>query len=117
MRLLVDEDSQARTLVQLLRAGGHDVLTAREAGLSSLADREVLARATAERRVVLTRNCGDFLSLHTQSPGHCGILAVYEDADPSKNMTWTQIARSLANVESAGVTVVGMFLVVNAWCW
>lgn len=56
LRLLVDEDSQARTLVRLLVEAGHDVLTAEVAGLNSLDDAEVLARAIHEQRTLLTRN-------------------------------------------------------------
>ncbi len=117
MRLLVDEDSQAKTLVRLLREAGHDALTADAAGLNSLADAEVLARAVGEARVLLTRNCGDFLALHDTVRDHRGILAVYQDADPSKSMSYAEIFRAVENIEASSVSVVGQFVVLNAWRW
>lgn len=117
MRLLVDEDTQARTLVRLLHEVGHDVLTAEAAALSSLDDREVLARAISEHRALLTRNCGDFLQLHGELPEHSGILAVYQDADPLKSMTYAEIVRAIGNVASSGAMVEGELIVLNAWRW
>jgi predicted nuclease of predicted toxin-antitoxin system len=117
LRLLVDEDSQARTLVRMWVAAGHDVLTADAAGLRSLADEEVLGRAVEEGRVLLTRNCGDFVRLSAATPSHFGILGVYQDADPSKDMSWNAIVRAVGNVEAAGVPLRGEFVALNAWHW
>jgi hypothetical protein len=115
LRLLVDEDTLARTLVRLLREAGHDVLTAEAAGLNSLANVEVLLHAVRDRRVLLTRNCGDFLTLHGREPTHQGILAIYQDADPAKNMSYREIVRAVGNVEASGFSVDGAFVVLNAW--
>lgn len=117
MRLLVDEDTQARSLIRLLREARHDVLTAEAAGLDSLADSEVLAHAVRERRVLLTRNCGDFLARHGKWPAHSGIMAIYQDADPVKNMSYQDIVDAVANVELSGMSVDGEFVVLNAWRW
>jgi len=117
LRLLVDEDSQARTLVRLLVEAGHDVLTAEAAGLNSLQDAEVFARAIHERRALLTRNCSDFLELHREHPEHFGILAIYQDADPAKNMSHAEIVRSIGNVLESGMAVEGQFVALNAWRW
>ena len=116
MRLLVDEDSQARTLVRLLVTAGHDVLTAAEAGLNSLTDAEVLARAVAEGWVLLTRNGADFLAMHRQGGAHRGILAVYQDADPARDMTYDDIVRAIGNVERSAAQD-GAFVILNAWKW
>ena len=117
MRLLVDEDSQAKTLVRLLVEAGHDVVTVEAAGLSSMADSEVLGRAIQEQRALLTRNCGDFLVLHGDRPDHHGILAVYQDADPTKNMSYADIVRALGHLASSDVSFSKEFIVVNAWKW
>jgi predicted nuclease of predicted toxin-antitoxin system len=116
VHLLVDEDSQAKTLVRLLREAGHDVLTAEAAGLNTLADPEVLGRAAAERRVLLTRNCADFLALNATIE-HAGILAIYQDAAPEKNMSYTEIVQSIGNLEAARLPLDGEFIVLNAWRW
>nr|WP_319421436.1 DUF5615 family PIN-like protein [Pleurocapsa sp. FMAR1] len=64
LRLLIDEDSQAKPLVSLLRKVGHDVETANEAGLSGKEDFLVLNYARIGNRVLLTQNCDDFEALH-----------------------------------------------------
>lgn len=57
-------------VVEFLRAMGHDVLTAREAGNANLRipDEEVLAFAASSNRAVLTRNRRDFMQLHFLQP-------------------------------------------------
>ena len=52
MRLLADENIPLVS-IQALRVGGHDVLAASEA-MAGAPDREVLARAGAEGRVLIT---------------------------------------------------------------
>ena len=115
MRLLVDEDAQARALLRLLRESGHDVATVAELGLNGVPDDTVLARASADDRVLLTRNCGDFLALHQSSAGHRGILAVYQDDDPSKDMSYDEIAGAVGRVEASSLLTDGQFLALNAW--
>lgn len=40
LRLLLDEDTQAKYLINLLRVAGHDVFTVQEANVTSRADAE-----------------------------------------------------------------------------
>lgn len=93
------------------------MLTVDEAGLRSLEDAAVVARAITERRVLLTRNCGDFLALHQDNDGHPGILAVYQDGDPSKNMSYPEVAQAISNLTGAGGQVDKQFVALNAWRW
>lgn len=88
LRLLIDEDSQAKHLVNLLQSAGHDVITVNQAGLMSKPDSVVLDYAKQEERVLLTRNCDDFQALHRANANHPGILAVYQHPDPSKSMSY-----------------------------
>lgn len=76
--LLVDEDSQAQYLVNLLRAESHDVLTVNEAKIAGFADSQMLEYACEHNRIVLTRNCVDCLALHQTNPEHPGILVIYQ---------------------------------------
>jgi predicted nuclease of predicted toxin-antitoxin system len=73
VRLLADENIP-RASVQALRAGGHDVLAASET-MPRARDREVLARAGAEDRVLVTfdRDFGTLAFKHGV-PAHAGIL-------------------------------------------
>ena len=115
LRLLVDEDTQDARLVSALRQQGHDILTVNEAGLQGQTDNVVLASAFQERRIVLTMNCRDFLELHEATNAHTGIIGIYKDRDPRKNMTFAAIATALANLSASGWEFEGHFVVLNAW--
>lgn len=60
MKLLVDEDSQARRLLDAPRHAGHDVLSVAELGCNGLPDAQVFAQAQAQGRTLLTHNVADF---------------------------------------------------------
>ena len=102
LRLLIDEDSQAKALVSLLRSAGHDLLTVNEAGLEGEPDHLVLDFAREVDRIVLTRNCDDFRALHRANPRHPGILGVYEEQNASKRITYAEIVRAMSNLEASG---------------
>lgn len=67
-------------VVEFLRAFGHDVLTAKEAGNANqkIPDGNVLIYATTMERTVLTRNRRDFIKLHRDNPEHAGIIICTE---------------------------------------
>ncbi len=115
LRMLLDEDSQAKYLVNLLKAAGYDVLTGNEACLTKRLDLFVLNYAIADRRVLLTRNCADFLELHRLNPVHPGIIAVYQDADPSKNMSYQSIVKAIVNIQTAEYALENQFIILNQW--
>jgi predicted nuclease of predicted toxin-antitoxin system len=64
VRFLLDE-SLSPTLLDLLRAAGHDVVHARDIGLQSASDPVVLAEAREQRRVLVTLDTdfGDLVAL------------------------------------------------------
>jgi hypothetical protein len=82
MRLLADEDFPLPTVLQL-RELGHDVLTAREAGIDNdeTPDALVLELATRLGRALMTHNRKHFRRLHRQHPDHAGIIMCTRDAD------------------------------------
>jgi predicted nuclease of predicted toxin-antitoxin system len=55
VRLLADQDLWMTTVVAL-RTAGHDVLRVSEIGLDRATDAEILSRAKADERVVVTRD-------------------------------------------------------------
>jgi hypothetical protein len=95
--------------VQTLRALGHDVLTAAEAGKANqrIPDDEVLAFAVATERAVLTLNRQDFVRLHTQRPDHHGIIVCAQDADTDGQAT--RIHEAITQVE----TLAGRLIRIN----
>ncbi len=115
LKLLIDEDSQVKPLVNLLRDAGHDVVTVNEVNLISQPDPVVLDYARQNNRVLLTHNCRDFQALHQANPNHPGILAVYRDADFSKNMSRKAIVVALANLEAASFPLANQFISLNQW--
>ena len=115
LRLLIDEDTQARPLVTLLMRSGHDVWTIQDAGQNGATDEQVLALARRENRLLLTHNCDDFRLLHQTHSQHPGILAIYQDRDVSKNMSRAQIVQTIARVKASGWELAGQFVVLNRW--
>ena len=77
--LLADEQFPL-PVVRNLRARGHDVVTAQDAGLTGAADPDVLAAATADGRAVLTYD-RDYIRLHKSGVTHAGIVFASEDLD------------------------------------
>ena len=73
------------------------MVTVNDAGLSGLPDSVVFDYAREHQRIILTRNCGDFLELHQASPVHAGILAVYPNSDTAKNMSYQEISNAIGN--------------------
>ena len=74
IRFYTDEHV-ARAVVRGLRQRGVDVLTVPEAGMLGASDREHLARAQAEGRILFTQD-EDFLRLHASGVAHAGIVYI-----------------------------------------
>jgi predicted nuclease of predicted toxin-antitoxin system len=115
LRILVDEDSQARAQLNVLRCDGHDAVAVGELGKNGATDPEVLNLAQSLERVLLTHNTEDFHELHRARPGHRGIMAVHRDANPRKNMNHGQITVAVRRLETSDVTIAGGFHVLNHW--
>lgn len=75
------------------------------------------AYARTTGRVVLTYNPQDFKSLHDRDSAHAGILAVYQDNDVRRDMSYRDVVKAIANLEELGVPVAGQFWVLNAFRW
>ncbi len=114
LKFLIDEDSLAKSLVKMLREVGHDVITVNEIGLNAQLDSIVLNYALENKRILLTHNCRDFEALHQKNPNHSGILAVYREADFSKNMSRQDIVKAIANLEAASISLANQFILK---CW
>ena len=115
LRLLLDEDAQDKDLVKQLRSTGHDVMTVNELRLRTLDDREILRAAWADHRLLVTYNVDDFRNLHAAGVNHSGIAVICRDADPSKDMSISDIVRALGNIEASGIPVSAQLLILNHW--
>jgi hypothetical protein len=72
MALLYADENLDYPVVEFLRQLGHDVLTAQEDGRAATPDPDVLARADAQGRAVLTFNRRHFERLHRRRADHSG---------------------------------------------
>jgi predicted nuclease of predicted toxin-antitoxin system len=94
LALLIDESADSHALRRLLAAAGHRVRVAGDVGLLGARDEALFAYAQTHRLVVLTRNPNDFRSLAQHIPHHAGVLLIYRENNPARDMTNDDIVRN-----------------------
>jgi len=106
----------------LLRKAGHRVVRPTDPGvdMDGANDDAHFAYARDNALVIITKNPADILPLHEgAAPQHPGIFGVYQDNDPSRDLSNAAIVRAIANVEAAsgqgGDPIPGHFFVLNEW--
>jgi Domain of unknown function (DUF5615) len=82
MRLLLDAHLSSRRIGEPLRERGHDVRAiAAEPELDGLVDEDVLELATAEARILVTRNSRDFAPICRRwaesQRDHAGVILIW----------------------------------------
>ena len=119
MRLYLDDDMDANMLMSFLQAEGHEVMSLRAVAMRGAEAVAHLRYATAHQCAVVTANVRDFLRLHQtwQEEGrhHAGILALYRENNPQRDMTYAQIAQAISRLERAGLPLQTMFHNLNMW--
>jgi hypothetical protein len=53
--------------------------------------------------------------LHQVNQIHSGILAVYQNSDVAKNMSYQLIVKAIANLETAEYKLNNQFVILNQW--
>jgi hypothetical protein len=91
------------------------VTTPQQAGITGRDDDVHFMYAADNGLVLLTKNPDDFLELHDKDNQHPGLLLVYQDNNPDRDMSHTEIVAAIANLEQAGMTFAGCCHVLNAW--
>jgi predicted nuclease of predicted toxin-antitoxin system len=117
LKLYLDDCAYSKRLRQMLLDAGHQVVTPFEAGLVGFADSRHFDYACQHELVIVTKDADDFEELHRQNHQHFGILAICEEADRSKNMSYGDIVRAIENITAANVPLPGQFYVLNHWRW
>ena len=115
MRLLLDECSGARALVERLTAAGNDVERSIDVLGKAAADETVLTYAIHTNRSLLTMNCDDFVALVGDGGLHPGLLLHYRAANGG--LTYDQIVLAVANIAHAFPSIRGMSVSLNQWAW
>lgn len=114
-KIYLDDCAYAKELVHRLEAAGHQVTTPKQAGILGMDDHVHFDFAARLGLVLLTKNPSDYLALHDQNPQHAGLLLVYQDNNPDRDMNHAEIVQALANVEASGIGFAGQAHVLNAW--
>jgi hypothetical protein len=121
LKLYLDDCSNSDLLANFLRQAGHEVVrpTDDEVELTGEDDDVHFAFAAAHGLTLITKNPADFKALHDLDPHHAGILAVYQDNDPSRDMSNAEIVKAIRNLEEAaqqgGLPIPGEFHTLNDW--
>ncbi|MCB0154903.1 MAG: DUF5615 family PIN-like protein [Anaerolineae bacterium] len=119
LKIYLDDCAFAHRLRQLLIEAGHEVQVPAEVDppLTGASDEVHFAHAQTTGQIILTLNPKDFLVLQQKSPRSPGIFAVYQDNDPSRDMSYADIVRAIANLESTGAPIAGGFWALNGYRW
>src|SRR5438874_799577 len=84
-----------------------------------LSARDHLEYAARHRLVLLTHNPQDFIDLHElwkmHERQHSGILLVYRDNNPSKDMTAADIVEALEKLLASGLPIENTVNTLNHW--
>jgi predicted nuclease of predicted toxin-antitoxin system len=113
LRLYVDEDTASLQLSARLRAAGHVVIEP----LRGVSDVRCWRHAQAKRSVVLTTNARDFVAL-AGSEAHHGLLLVYRENDPTRDMAAKEIAAAVDRVaETYPDGISSQILTLNGFRW
>ena len=106
-------------LKQLLTEAGHDVEVPVDVfpPLTGADDPVHFAHAKKSGRAIITLNARGFKKMHDLDPDHFGILIVYQDNDPTKDTSYSEIVQAIANLENTGVAIAGGFWSLNVYRW
>ena len=121
LNLYLDDCSNSNLLADLLLRAGHRVVRPTDSGvdMDGEDDETHLAYAVEHGLTIVTKNPADFEALHDEDQEHSGILAVYQDNNPARDMTDADIVRAIANLEHAveqgGEPIEGEFHNLNLW--
>ena len=68
--------------------------------------------------VLVTKDPDDFDLLHQQNPNHHGIFGIFQDNDPTRDMSQADIVAAIQKIEEAvpyGYVIAGEFHNLNLW--
>jgi hypothetical protein len=119
LQLYLDDCADSNLLVITLRRAGFPTVTPRDAGTSGFDDADHLEYAAANNYTLITKNPKHFIVLHQQwqanGRSHSGILLIYQDNNPTKDMSPADVARAIKNLLHSGLPMANEVHVLNHW--
>ena len=119
MRVYLDDNLDSNALIGLLQQSGHEAVSPRTVGNRGVVDEEHLRYASSNSLVIITANALDFLELHEQwrmqQQQHSGILIVFRENNPGRDMALHEIARAVTQIEGAGIPLANSWHNLNFW--
>jgi predicted nuclease of predicted toxin-antitoxin system len=118
MRISLDDDLDSNALIGLLQQAGHEVVSPRAVGTRGVPDEEHLRYAATHALILLTANAEHFIDLHREwmkQQEHYGILIVYRENNPARDMSFRQIAQAVTQIEQSGLPLANAFHNLNFW--
>ena len=117
--MYLDDDLDSHALIGLLRQAGHEVVSPRSVGTRGVADEDHLGYAAGNGLVLLTANAQDFVALHrvwaSQQREHHGILIVYRENNPVRDLSFQQIAQAITQIEQSSLRLPNASHNLNFW--
>ncbi len=113
MKIYLDDCLAAKTLAELLKKADMTVIIPEEVGLRGHSDKEHFEYCRKKDLVLLTANPSDFLELHIQNPKHAGLLLVYQDNNPKKDLTFQNMVRIIQKIIKQKIPLKNQFIVLN----
>jgi len=106
MRFLADAGISPRT-VEFLRGNGHDAVHVRELGLQRASDREIVDRALADSRILLTFDLdfGEILALGVLNGPSTAIFRLTDERADAVNQRLEVVVSEQANALASGALV------------
>jgi len=119
LSLYLDDCSDEDLLIDLLRVAGHLVVSPRQSGTVGWHDADHLDYATQHDYVLITHNPQDFRDLHdvwhAQRRQHGGIILIYRDNDPSRDMSAADVVRAVERLLVSGLRINNNVHILNQW--
>lgn len=119
MRVYLDDDLDSNILISLLKHSGHAPVSPRSVKTRGASDAEHLSYAASNGFALLTANAVDFIQLHDKwralGQSHHGILIVYRENDPSRDMSFREIAATVTRIQDSGIALMNTIQNLNFW--
>jgi hypothetical protein len=99
---LIDENLSPLLARHLRTAHGFDAVHVRELGLRGASDADILARAIAADRIIVTSNADDFRKLGARTPAHPGLAVMLDAVGRARQLTLgVGLANAIHSAETA----------------